>query len=385
MGAILNARILHANLFTLSPEGFWGLPIIGKGKPGVGKTHNIQAAGKRVTLPFWRLSPGECGEGQFGVVPVPGADGYLHYPAPDWAELLKDGGIIFVDEINTAPPALQAPLLGLVQLRRLGNHLFNKRVRILGAMNDTEDAAGGWDLAPALANRFGHFDFEGLEPNAWVVALYSGFAHTDDAAPISAELEEQRVLNAWAGAVANARGLVGGFITRRPEMLHRQPKSASKDSSHAWPSHRTVEYAVHVLASSKIHGLSESDTDTFMTAFVGLPWVQEFATWRTNLDLPDPAEVLDGKVTFTHDDRRVDRTLAVLGSCAALVVPEKAEKRIDRAKACWQLINEMRKGDADAVIPAAHALCRARLVGEKFATNKVLSDLKPLLDAAGVI
>ena len=144
----MNQKILHAGAFCPSPEGHWGLPMLLHGEPGTGKTSNIRAVSKSSGLFCYRISPGERGEGQFGVVPVPGADGYLHYPAPDWAYQLEQGGILFVDEINTAPPALQAALLGLVQLRTLGSFVFNKRVRVIGAANSTGDAAGGWDLPP---------------------------------------------------------------------------------------------------------------------------------------------------------------------------------------------------------------------------------------------
>lgn len=170
--------MLRAALFTPTPEGFWGLPILGEGEPGTGKTSMLKSIARTCGLPFHRLSPAERGEGQFGVVPVPGADGYLHYPPPDWSKDLEHGGILFLDEINTAPPAHQGPLLGLVQLRVIGSHTFGPRVRTIGAMNSTEDAAGGWDLSPALLNRFGHLRFDGLDAQSWAVGLLEiGRAH----------------------------------------------------------------------------------------------------------------------------------------------------------------------------------------------------------------
>lgn len=144
----MNQKILHALFFCPNPEGWWGLAALLHGEPGTGKTSNIRAVSKSSGLYSYRISPGERGEGQFGCVPVPAADGLLDYPAPRWAGLLEHGGILFVDEINTAPPALQAALLGLVQLRTLGSFIFNRRVRVIGAANSTADAAGGWDLPP---------------------------------------------------------------------------------------------------------------------------------------------------------------------------------------------------------------------------------------------
>jgi hypothetical protein len=383
----MNNRIIHAALFTPTPEGFWGLPTLGWGKPGTGKTKGIGAAAAAANLPFYRLSPAEAGEGQFGVVPVPGADGFLHYPAPEWVQKFNTGrgGVLFVDEISTAPPALQAPLLGLVQLRVIGAYTFGPRVRIIAAANETQDAAGGWDLAPALANRFGHFDFEGLSSTDWVTGLLGGFANTDDTQHVDAEAEEARVMREWPSAIAMARGLVAAFIKVRPELLHKQPSRASNNTSRAWPSHRSVEYATHALASARVHGLNEVDADEFVGGFVGLAWVTEFATFRQNLDLPDPAELLDGKVTFEHKSRRLDRTMAVLSSIAALVVPENATKRKERGNAAWRIIETVVKDSADVAMPAATALARARMVGPDFPAHKgPLSKLFPTMKEAKV-
>ena len=105
----MNHRILHAAMFCPTPEGFFGLPILLWGPPGIGKTGMIRAFARSTGLPYERLSPAERGEGQFGVVPVPGEDGRLHYPPPDWSQKFERGGILFVDEINTAPPARTKP------------------------------------------------------------------------------------------------------------------------------------------------------------------------------------------------------------------------------------------------------------------------------------
>lgn len=381
----MNSKILHAALFTLSPEGFWGLPTLLWSKPGIGKTSFIKSAAHRYNLQFERLSPAERGEGAFGVVPVPMPDGYLHYPAPQWAQKFISGGLVFLDEISSAAPALQAPLLGMVQLRTIGNHTFGPRTRIIAAGNDVQDGAGSWDLAPALSNRFGHFDFEGLTTTDWTSAILGGF-HNEDTA-VDAEVEERRVMDAWPLAIATARGLVAGFIRARPELLHKQPTRASNAVSRAWPSNRSVEYAVHALASARIHNLSEIDTDTFLAGFVGQGWVGEFATYRAHVDLPNVEDLLDGRITWKHDERRFDRTMAVLSSCAALVVPKDAARRDDRAKALWKLIGVVAKDAADVVLPAARALRYAQptLIGPKVASTDTLTQLFPMFQASGII
>ncbi len=387
----MNIRILHALLFCRLGKR-WGLPALLWGEPGVGKTAAIDMLSRQVSMPFERVSPAERGEGQFGVVPVPGADGFLHYPAPDWVSKFSAAngrGILFLDEISTAPPMIQAPLLGAVQLRTIGSHYLGDGVRVIGAANETKDAAGGWDLAAPLANRFGHFEFEGLDSNAWVEGLLGGFGIEEDVQAIDPAAEEARVLKAWPSADAKARGMIGGFITRRPELLHRRPEKAAAASSRSWPSRRSVEYTAVALASAQVHGLNEIDTDELLSGFVGQGWVTEFRTWLANADLPDPADLLDGKVKFAHDERRLDRSLAVLSSCAALVIPEKAANRVARAAECWKLIGQVAKDTADVAIPAARALIHNKVTGQlgkvvQDAAQPVLFKLHPVLTAAGI-
>ena len=382
----MNPKILHAALFMLNPEGGWGCPILLWGPPGTGKTAFIGGASKRYSMAFERLSPAEKGEGMFGVVPVPGNDGFLHYPAPDWSRAFEGkSGLIFVDEINTAVPALQAPLLGLVQLRTLGSHKFDPRTRVVAAANETSDAAGGWDLAPALANRFGHFDWRGMDSNDWVVAMIGGFS--SEGQVIDAEVEERRVLEAWPSAIATARGLVAGFIKARPELLDKRPDKKSKHASRAFPTPRTVEYATYALASAMVHGLDESETDLFVSGFVGDGWFGEFATYRKHVDLPDIADLLDKKISWKHDPRRLDRTMAVLSAGAALISPANAVNRKDRAKAFWEILGGVSDDAADVVVPAARAMRLAQppLITKEFGAVGPLSKLHPLMKAIGLV
>ena len=145
----MNSKIFHAAVFCPNPEGTLGLPFLLWGPPGSGKTSFVKAVERNYNMAYERLSPAERGEGQFGVCPVPMPDGTLHYPPPDWSKKF-DGraGLIFLDEINLAMPAIQAPLLGLVQLRTLGSHTFGPRTRIIAAANEVQDAAGGLGPRP---------------------------------------------------------------------------------------------------------------------------------------------------------------------------------------------------------------------------------------------
>ncbi len=377
----MNLNILRALLFALLPDNTWGLPGLLWGEPGTGKTTFLRQVARTFQMHCERLSPAERGEGQFGVVPVPGEDGYLHYPAPKWASDLAHGGLIFLDEINLAPPALQAPMLGLVQLRVLGEYRFPGTVRVLAAANEVRDAAGGWDLAPALCNRFGHFDYEGMDAEEWAAGLLGHF-DAESTAVTPMQTMQDRVLAEWPTKDAEARGVIAGFITRRSDLLHKRPV-AGNTNTRAWPSRRSCEYAAIALASAKVQGLSVQDTDVLLSAFVGFPWVSEFRTWEASIDLPNPGDLLDGKVKFEHSELRLDTTLVVLGSCTALVLPEKATRRRDRVQALWQLLDTLGKSAPEVVMPAARQLIKHKLLGKEYGSLEALRHLHPVLKAAG--
>lgn len=383
------------------PTMAWGLNLLFQGEPGTAKSRITAQTASVLDLLLEMLSPGMRGEGAFGVVPVPKAitiievdeDGTEHkrevmvldYPAPAWAFTFKAAkrGLLFLDEINTAPPALQPYLLGLTLDGIIGAEQLPPGVRRCAAMNATEDAAGGWDLAPAQANRFCHLNWEAPNAKAWTDWLLSDGSDDEFGAKIDAEKEEARVLKNWALPWSRARGVVSGFINKRPELLHKKPALGDPMLHKAWPSRRTWEFATRAMAISEVYGLDDVTREEFVSGFVGTSVAAEFANYVRESDLPDPEELLDGKTNWKHDTRRLDLTMAVLGSCATLVQNKDAPKRNARAAALWSLMVPICKEDADVVVPAGRVLCKAKLSTMPEA-KMVLAKIQPMLKAAGI-
>lgn len=57
-------------------------------------------------------------------------------------------GYLFLDELSTAPPAVQAAMLGVALERRVGDLVLPRAVQVVAAANPPERAADGWDLSP---------------------------------------------------------------------------------------------------------------------------------------------------------------------------------------------------------------------------------------------
>jgi len=383
-------RVLKCVWFTPGVRGRWGLPVMFEGPPGSAKTAQGEGAAAALNLHCETVIASLREPADFLGLPIPQANKAGHmrvnYAPPAWAVRLTDAGrgVGFFDELNTAPPAVQAALLRCVLDGWVGDLLLPHTVRFVAAQNATHEAAGGWDLAPPLANRFGHFKWEVPDAASWADWML-GSDHTqgEPESKFDPEAEEARVLKVWAEPFAKARGLVTAFVRAKSDLLHKQPAAGDPQASKAWPSPRTWEMATRALAGAQVHDLSPVDREELMTAFVGTAAAAELMSFVTNSDLPDPADVLDGKVKFVHDTRRLDRSVAVLSSCAAMVSPPNAAKREPRAEKLWEIVGEVVKDSADIGVQAARVLVKAKL-SSLVAARPALVKLQPVLAAAGI-
>lgn len=387
--------IIKAAIFTPTYKG-WGLPMLFWGEPGVAKSDMIEDIGRSYGLHVEVLSPGERGEGAFGVVPIPVARGkghYITYPAPEWVLKLEehDGrGIVFIDELNTAQGSAKPALLGLIQARRIAGEYLGSLTRVLGAANPPDDAADGGDLPASTANRLGHVTWVAPTVQAWSQWLVE-LGHEAQAAPaLSAEAEEARVTQAWPEPFSEARGLVTGFLSAKAGMLHQKPSIDDPNLARAWPSRRTWYLAACALASAKVHTLQDYERFVMLEAFVGKAAAEEFSKWEIALDLPSAPDVLDGRVAFAHDPVRLDITRAVLNSCAVLVSDPQCPRRTERLSALWEILADMIEDQAfDLAMQAARLIARSPALpgGTRPADHpvgtKVLAALYPVMKAAG--
>ena len=402
--------VLHAMLFTplrsraaliLGADGKpmeapprWGLPMLFQSSPGAGKTDILNDLGSAYQFPVVCLSPGTHGEGAFGVTPVPQKVWekdiermILGYPPPEWVLALVNGGILFVDELTTAPPALQPPMLGMIQERMVGFYRFPNRVRVMGACNPVSLSAGGYALSAPVANRMGHYEWEPPTAVEWGQWLISHALGGYNGPTFDAQAEEDRVLSLWPNEWAHCAGLVAAFTARKGEgVLMQVPPDGDPRLSGAWASLRTWEFATRAWASARVHKLNDVQRDKMIAAFVGCGPRDELLSFVEKQDLPDAAEVLDGRLPWKHDRKRLDRTYAVLSACTSLVTSMKPSdaQRAPRAEKLWQVFAETREGGAvDAVQPYAQTVVLSGL-GVGKAAEKVLAALRDDFRAAGI-
>lgn len=404
-GANSQERIIWAGLFVPSPTGRIGLPYLLEGPPGGGKTSAIRRITKMAGLHFEGVASSLREPTDFIGMPVPQRMQLTKdnaHLSPDMDESImvmnyapagfairaaeRRESLIFLDEVNTAPPAVQASLLRLLFEGVCGELELPRETRFLLAMNATQDAAGGWQLAAPLANRMGHLKWEAPAVESFTSYLMGGGASIPVHREVDPVLEAAAVRNAWSDAWAMAAGVIGGFLHARPNLLLKMPPSGSPEASKAWASPRTWDFATTAYAASIIYDLTDEEAQDSIRAFVGTGPATELYSWRRNADLPDPRQLLTKQIKFAHNPARLDRTAAVLTACTAMVLSEKdPAAKTSMAGALWGIHGDIMVTAPDIAMGSVVQLCQQKLMIGNPDAYKVLAKMEPVLSAAGIV
>jgi ATPase family associated with various cellular activities (AAA) len=179
------------------------------GPPGIGKSSIVQQVAAKHYLGFIDVRLSQLAPTDLRGMPVADHhDAVSRWYAPDFLPR-KGGGVLFLDEINMATPALQGVAQQLILDRKVGNYLVPENWQIWAAGNRKEDRAAVYDMPAPVLNRFIHLR---IDPELGSFLNYA---------------EGQRI-----------HPHVKNFLVQHPEMLHRYDPG-----SPAWPSPRSWMFA----------------------------------------------------------------------------------------------------------------------------------------------
>ncbi len=257
-------------------------PVMLWGPPGVGKSQIVTQIGARHTVPVIDIRLSQMEPSDLRGIPFRVGE-HVEWAVP---AMLPDAqrhgveGILFLDEITSAPPSVSAAAYQLILDRRLGAYQVPTGWAIFAAGNRQGDRGVTYSMPAPLANRFSHFEFD-TNLDDWVAWAYASGI-------------DERVI---------------GFLRFRPELLF------DFDPAHnpvAFPSPRSWEFAHRALAKFGDHAQLLTGA---LQACVGPAAGIELAAFVENLDkLPDIDAIVRGdKVPVP---REVDLQYAV---AAALV------------------------------------------------------------------
>jgi MoxR-like ATPase len=218
------------------------------GPPGIGKSSIVAQVAARHGLECIDLRLSQLAPTDLRGLPVAESGRSRWYP-PEFLPT-EGAGVLFLDEINMAPPTMQGMAQQLILDRRVGSYVVPDGWFIWAAGNREEDRAAVFEMPAPLANRFIHVevapDFENFKSYA-----------------LNRSLHEHIV----------------AFLSFRPALLHKSEPCV------AWPSPRSWEMA------STLHGIGLD-----IGAAVGAPAANEFAAFvGMYADLPDIGAILAGQ------------------------------------------------------------------------------------------
>jgi len=264
------------------------------GAPGVGKSSIVAevAAANGLELVDLRLS--QLAPTDLRGLPV-AEEGRSRWYPPEFLPTTGNG-ILFLDEINMAPPAMQGVAQQLILDRRVGSYRVPDGWLIWAAGNRRTDKAAVFDMPAPLANRFIHFD---VEPDATSFRRWC----------LEHRVDER----------------INAFLAFRSTLLHKVDVNTP-----AWPSPRSWAVASRLLAA-----------DVPIAASVGAGAAAEFNAFCTVYgNLPDLDAIAAGKGDhFTFPAEPSARYATVIGLSDRARDAEKAiaslQWLLDRADPEW--------------------------------------------------
>ena len=203
-------------------------------------------------------------------------------------------GILFLDEINTAPPSVQASAYQLVLDRKVGDYELPKGWSIVAAGNQESDRGVVYRMPPPLANRFVHLDME-VDFEDW---------------------------KQWAYKNGIDSSIIG-FLHYAPEKIFIFDPSKNEKS---FPTPRSWEYVDRVIKTS----LSPKLLHTTIAGAVGKESATAYLAFRKVMNkLPDIELLLNGEdQEFSHDNQLL---FALVSGIVSYLKANNSSEKVDHA------------------------------------------------------
>jgi MoxR-like ATPase len=145
---------------TLSAMVEQKIPTFLWGPPGIGKSSIVRQIAEAKGVGFVDLRLSLMDPTDLKGIPFYEKEAHTALWAPP-AFLPREGsGILFLDELNTAPPAVQASAYQLILDRRVGEYALPEGWAIVAAGNRERDRGVVYRMPSPLANRFVHLEME---------------------------------------------------------------------------------------------------------------------------------------------------------------------------------------------------------------------------------
>jgi hypothetical protein len=264
-------------------------PVMMWGPPGVGKSQMVGEVAAKHHVPVIDIRLSQMEPSDLRGIPFRVGD-HVDWAIPSILPDTKrhgDKGILFLDEITSAPPSVSAAAYQLILDRRLGAYEVPPGWAIFAAGNRQGDRGVTYAMPAPLANRFSHFEVE---------------ANLDD-------------WSQWAYE-NNIDDRLIGFLRFRPELLFDFDPSRNPT---AFPTPRSWEFAHRALQK---FGDQPDLLGPALAACVGQAAGIEFSAYLANLSrMPDLDAIVEGRPADVPRD--TDLQYAVAAALVARAIRNK--------------------------------------------------------------
>lgn len=271
------------------------LPVLIKGKPGIGKSDIVEQASRLAGARLIISHPVVSDPTDYKGLPF-ASGGEAHFlPFNDLKKIIDatEPTVFFLDDLGQAPAAVQAACMQLILARQINGHHISDQVTFIAATNRKEDKAAVSGLLEPVKSRFASIVELEVDTDDWV---------------------------RWALTKGGMPTELIAFMRFRPELLDKfEP---TKDIVNT-PSPRTVAY-VGKLQNAGV------PSDLMYEAFKGAAG-EAFATeYKTFLDIYKDLPNID-KILMAPDTVEVPKQPAVIYAVSSAIAARVNDTTIGNA------------------------------------------------------
>jgi MoxR-like ATPase len=242
-------------------------PVFIWGPPGIGKSDSIHQLGTEINAHVIdvRLSLWEPTDIK-GIPYYNSNDNTMSWAPPielPTKEIAKnyENVILFLDEMNSAPPAVQAAAYQLILNRRVGTYELPENVLVVAAGNREADKGVTYRMPAPLANRFVHLELR-VDFDDWLNWAVNNEVHKD---------------------------VVGYLSFAKQDLYDFDPKTASR----AFATPRSWQFVSELLDDN----INDNTLADLVSGAVGEGTAVKFMAHRKVAGrMPNPSDILTGKV-----------------------------------------------------------------------------------------
>jgi len=272
------------------------IPVFVWGSPGIGKSSIIKQIATDKNLEFVDLRLSLLDPTDLKGIPFfDQENNEAVWASPNFLPKNPDSkGILFLDEINTAPPSVQASAYQLVLDRKVGDYELPSGWSIVAAGNHESDRGVVYRMPPPLANRFVHLSMD-----------------------VSFEDWKE-----WAYGVGIDSSIIAFLNYDNTKLFDFDPSKNQK----SFPTPRSWEYVHKVLAS----GIEPVLLIDIISGAVGSESAIAFMSFRKVMNrLPDIEKLLNSEEVEVEHDSQV--LFALIAGIITNIKQNSSKEKIDNA------------------------------------------------------